>query len=275
MRVCRNPRRETLNIIHTTNHQVLIQKCISKVWDLSQFLSEAAQMEDTSMQVRDIEARSDRYVCSEDQQCYEISSQESVSGIWGEICNYCGRSHYHPSGRECPAYGKQYRNCLKWNHFETVCRSKPMNTRYSAEESSNQQDKQQQSEDKESQEDSRSGIRRRVLRPCSVEESEPSEENSNDFQKTVDIKINGVDVRAEPGSGADVNLMDEHQFKALFNRSERKPISKSSEIRLSTLQHELPVTGEFTSAISNKTRETVVSVIEIRGRINSPQQRHS
>ena len=44
------------------------------------------------------------------------------------------------------------------------------------------------------------------------------------FKKTVDIKINVVDVKAESDSEAYVNLMDEHQFKALFNRSARKPI---------------------------------------------------
>ena len=86
--------------------------------------------------------------------------------------------------------------------------------------------------------------------------------NISDFQKTVVIKINGADVRAEPDSGADISLMDEQKFKALLNRSERKPILKSSEIRLSTQQHELPVIGEFTTAISNKKRSQALSLSE-------------
>ena len=40
----------------------------------------------------------------------------------------------------------------------------------------------------------------------------------SDFKKTVDIKINGADVRAGPDSRVDVNLMDEHQFKALTDQ---------------------------------------------------------
>lgn len=40
--------------------------------------------------------------------------------------------------------------------------------------------------------------------------------------KTVSVKIIDVDVRAEPDSGAEVNVLDEHQFKALTNRSSVK-----------------------------------------------------
>ena len=40
--------------------------------------------------------------------------------------------------------------------------------------------------------------------------------------RTVSVKIEDVDVRAETNSGAEVNVMDEHQFKALTNRSSVK-----------------------------------------------------
>ena len=103
------------------------------------------------MQVRDMnpEAGGMSVAKISDDMRYQVRNQSAE--IECEICNYCGHSSYHhPPGRECHEYGKQCRNCLKWNHFETVCRSKFMNTRCSAEESSNQQDKQQQSEDKES-----------------------------------------------------------------------------------------------------------------------------
>jgi len=35
-------------------------------------------------------------------------------------CKYCGKQH--PPGK-CPAYGKQCKNCLKQNHFVSVCKS--------------------------------------------------------------------------------------------------------------------------------------------------------
>ena len=37
--------------------------------------------------------------------------------------------------------------------------------------------------------------------------------------RTVSMRIENVDVTAQAYSGAEVNVMDEHQFKALTNRS--------------------------------------------------------
>ena len=141
------------HIIQTTNNQVLIKKCISKDWDLRYFLSEAAQMEDTSMQVRDmkLEAEDMSVAKISYDTRYQVRNQSAETEC--EICNYCGRRNDHSPGRECPAYGKQCRNCLKWNHFETVCRSKPMNTRCKTSSSKATQRR------RGGQEDSKSGIR--------------------------------------------------------------------------------------------------------------------
>ena len=38
-------------------------------------------------------------------------------------------------------------------------------------------------------------------------------------QKAVSVMINDVNVYVEPDSGADVNTMDEHQFKAFAHRT--------------------------------------------------------
>ena len=48
--------------------------------------------------------------------------------------------------------------------------------------------------------------------------------------KTVSVKIVDVDVRAEPDSGAEVNVLDEHQFKALTNRSSVKLTLQPSRV---------------------------------------------
>ena len=53
--------------------------------------------------------------------------------------------------------------------------------------------------------------------------SQVKQVKSCDASKTADIRTIDVDVRMEPDSGADVNLMREHQYKALQNRSRKKP----------------------------------------------------
>ena len=84
------------------------------------------------------------------------------------------------------------------------------------------------------------------------------------------VKIIDVDVRAEPDSGAEVNILDEHQFKALTNRSSVKLTLQPSRVKLGTLQSELPVKEEFTATVRNQTRGAVVRFVVDRGRINSP-----
>ena len=53
--------------------------------------------------------------------------------------------------------------------------------------------------------------------------------------RTVSVRIEDVNVRAEPDSGAQVTVMSEHQFKALTNRSNVKPTLQPSRVKLSTL----------------------------------------
>ena len=52
------------------------------------------------------------------------------------------------------------------------------------------------------------------------------------LEKTVPLMINDISIRAEPDSGADVNVMDEFQFRALQHRSteemELKPAKSNS-----------------------------------------------
>ena len=63
--------------------------------------------------------------------------------------------------------------------------------------------------------------------------------------RTVAMRMNNVDVRVEPDSGADVNVMDQHQFKALSNRPKKITV-EASRMKLRTLQNKLPVKGDFT-----------------------------
>ena len=92
----------------------------------------------------------------------------------------------------------------------------------------------------------------------------------SDFEKTVPIVINDVIVHMEPDSGADVNVMDEYHYKALKRKSYENIALHDSCTRLSTLQNELHVSGEFKATARNKTRGTDTTFVVIKGKINSP-----
>ena len=70
-------------------------------------------------------------------------------------------------------------------------------------------------------------------------------------------------------SGAELNLIVGHQFKALTNRSSVKLTLQPSRVKLSTLQSELPVKEEFTAIVRNQACGAVARLIVTRRRINS------
>ena len=90
------------------------------------------------------------------------------------------------------------------------------------------------------------------------------------LEKTVPLMINDISIRAEPDSGADVNVMDEFQFRALMHRSAEQMKLKDSKIKLMTLQNELPIKGEFSAIVRNQTCGIQSRFLVVKGRINSP-----
>lgn len=92
---------------------------------------------------------------------------------------------------------------------------------------------------------------------------------ASDFEKTVLIVVNNVYVFVEPESGADVNVMDELQFKTSQKKS-LVPISLvNSMTKLRTLQNKLNVIGEFKTMAKNQTRGTETKFVVIGGKIYS------
>ena len=83
------------------------------------------------------------------------------------------------------------------------------------------------------------------------------------------MKIEDVDVSAEPNSGTKGNVIDKHQFKALTNRSNVKLTLQPSRVELNTLQSELPVKRELTATVRIQTCGAVARFVVTRGRINS------
>ncbi|VDI46568.1 Hypothetical predicted protein [Mytilus galloprovincialis] len=82
--------------------------------------------------------------------------------------------------------------------------------------------------------------------------------------------MNDVEVKIEPDSGADVNVMDEYQYRAYKNRTREGAELLESKTKLSTLQSSLKVKGEFITTVRNATRGIKTKVIVIKGKTNSP-----
>lgn len=90
------------------------------------------------------------------------------------------------------------------------------------------------------------------------------------LEKTVPLMVNDIHIRAEPDTGADVNVMDEYQHRALQHRSEYDMTLGDSQTKLRTLQNELPVKGQFDAVLRNQTCGKRTTFIVIKGRINAP-----
>ena len=118
------------HLIQTIENQHLIQKCIAKSWILSQFLSEAGQIEDISLQVHDMKYSLDdkniaRVRVPNKQRAFrdQRSSEEDAT----EVCRYCGYDRNHKTIEDCPAYRQKCHKCQKRNHFASVCKSQRCN----------------------------------------------------------------------------------------------------------------------------------------------------
>ena len=77
----------------------------------------------------------------------------------------------------------------------------------------------------------------------------------SDFEKTIPIVVNDVIVHMEPDSGADVNVMDEHQYCVIKRKTYDSIPLKDSTAKLSTLQNELGVSGEFQASLMPETKQ--------------------
>ncbi|MEW8092563.1 MAG: reverse transcriptase family protein, partial [Candidatus Thiodiazotropha endolucinida] len=90
------------------------------------------------------------------------------------------------------------------------------------------------------------------------------------LEKTIPLMVNDLHIRAEPDTGADVNVMDEHQYRALLHRSKYNMNLQRSQTKLRTLQNDLPIKGEFDAVLRNQTCGKRTKFLVIKGKINSP-----
>ena len=82
--------------------------------------------------------------------------------------------------------------------------------------------------------------------------------------------VNDVHIRAEPDTGAAVNVMDEYHYSVLQHRSEYDMELLTSQSKLRTLPNDLPVKEEFSAILKTQTCGKRTKFLVIKGRMNSP-----
>ena len=272
------------HLIQTVENPGLIQRAVRKGWNLSQFLTEAAQTEETNLQMKDmnekpagVKAVKHKKQISHPPRYKHHSFSQRTSTTKEKpshqaLCEYCDKRGTHEPGRDCPAYGEKCFKCGKMNHFARACKSTPKQPTIHPKKAENVQRHYQKKKVKKTKEveDSASSdddfikaVANHIT--AKVKKVKNSEQNSD----IVELQLNDVIIQAEADSGAEVNVMDEHQFQALKHRTKTEIKLEKSRFSLSALQTKLEVKGEFTATLSNKTRGTKATVIVVRGRNDS------
>ena len=173
----------------------------------------------------------------------------------------------------CPAYGKFCSKCGKPNHFSTVCmslketRRQPWNQSSDSRRDVKRATNESETGESGSEEDRDTHFIDETVRHLTV--GKINVNKVSDFEKTVSIVINDVNVHMEPGSGMDVNEMYEYHNKALTRKSYENIALRDSSTRLSTLQNEMQVSGGFKATARSETRGTDTTFVVIKGKINS------
>ena len=264
------------HIIQTTDNTDLVRKVLNKKWTLKETLSEMQVLEDTSEQVEAMGRQEESNNISKIGKRKKEKSKslnETRSKETNKTCRYCGKTHLMKK-ELCPAYGKFRSKCGKPNHFSSVCMSSKETRRQRCNKSSDsRRDVKRATNDSEtdeygSDEDGDAYFIDETVKHLTVGKIKINK--VSDFEKTVPIVINDVIVHMEPDSGADVNVMDEYHYKALKRKSHENLALHDSSTRLSTLQNELHVSGEFKATARNETRGTDTTFVVIKGKINSP-----
>ncbi|CAC5421054.1 unnamed protein product [Mytilus coruscus] len=282
--------------IQNINDQELIKRTISKGWTLDKFVEEAGQIEDTCLQMKDMKGDHSDYSISSANKIQSNRSsnrlhdfkedrfqQNGRNMMKNANCSYCGFDH--GDERRCLAYGKQCNNCERYNHFVSVCRAEKRDevqydnqqqnrsvnyrnirhvkkTTEEAYKTFSNTDISDYEEDRDYFEQTIKHIRK-IRRVKTIQ-------GIRDIEKTVTVRIDDVDVKVEPDSGADVNVMDENQFLTFQKKTYGNPVLEKSKIKLSTLQNSLPIKGEFKTIIRNETCGTETKFIVVKGKINFP-----
>ncbi|XP_015762118.1 PREDICTED: uncharacterized protein LOC107341222 [Acropora digitifera] len=199
-----------------------------------------------------------------------VKANESKKSI---LVNTVDRRELIQQEKNCPAYGKKCSKCKRFDHFAAVCRAGSRNKNHkpkSKQPKNKEWKKHLKKATKESASDNPTSSDDEFFCQAVRHLKQVKRIKAEEQDKTITIQIEDVSVKMEPDSGAEINVMDEHQFKALIHRASTNLTLTPSKTKLNTLQRELPVKGEFTVTIRNKTRGARARFVVVKGRINSP-----
>ena len=240
------------HLIQTVTNKTLVQKAVNKKWGLTQFLEEAARMEDIQQQMSDMTPRIAKVgsVPTRTQNRKYTDEKTQKQHAKYATCNYCG-FNTHPPGKDCPAYGKECRTCKKKNHFAKMCRS-GKNTR-KPDRHTNQPSRQRQqvkathevsdcsTSDKELD---------KIVKHLQIHKINQLDENP----RYIEVQVEGMMLRTEVDIGANVNIMSLKQYRDFRKKTASSLDLIRSKTKLKTLTHDLSVIGELPATIQNQTR---------------------
>ena len=148
----------------------------------------------------------------------ENRNKGRLSGFQSGTCRYCGRAR-HSTPQECPAKGRVCSNCQKRDHFAAVCRSKRV-----AAISDNRDE------------------------PSELDEPGFLLEAGQDDEWVVKLSMQDIGVKFKVDSGADVNVLTQHQYQKLPHPPTLHPATR----KLISVGSVLQVLGQFEMDISYK-----------------------
>ena len=280
------------HLIKTMNTNRIRVKTIRINWTLSQILDEAAVEEESTAQAHEIDKK--LHDATEFQKIKHITKDKRDRSA---TCYRCGSKHARGN---CKAYGAKCFKCGKRNHYTRMCRSTDSRdrTEEKRDKSSHRDDKKedfprgprharpqtdnqhrhrrvqhvQQEDTKERSRNAHSGSESdsldediaRIMQHMNVHRTA----QTNAKKHKCKIWINGTKTEVEPDTGADPNVMDEHQFNELLRTTPEIEL-QDTHIKLKTLTEDLPVMGKCNVTLENQTWKTRAKIAVIQGKIES------
>jgi hypothetical protein len=199
----------------------------------------------------------------------EINQQRNESESKSK-CRFCGYQHVLGKNN-CPAYGKQCRGCLKWNHFKGCCNDKREASKRN--EQSKFVKRNEQSK-RSGQLKTPSGDSRRVnnLNGPNVESRSEDEYvfstltvSAMSYQKLpkFKVKINGTSINVMADTGASLNILDEATFTKL--RTKSKLSGTNEKIFPYGPNKPLPLVGKCDCEVETEKKISVETFFVVKG----------
>ncbi|KAL3999170.1 nuclear receptor co-repressor 2 [Sarotherodon galilaeus] len=178
---------------------------------------------------KDIDAVRHKQTCKKDRQSKMKPNDKDQASTFN--CKRCGTKH---ASRQCPAYGKQCKNCGKMNHFARMCRSRKVHT--VADEATDQQ---------------------ASLFIGAVN----AKTQTRTDEWTVEMKIGRKPVKFKLDTGAQANVVPYSLLRRIGNKQMLRP----TNVRLSTYTGDkMAVKGKCTWAVKYKKKSFVLEFIVVK-----------